>query len=382
MRPRLLPILLLPLLAACASDPVTPVRSPEEVAPPKEAEILLGSRQEDGTNGGSTGTGALAYVAGGVVTDRDVLLRIGPQLQTLARPEDREQLWRETLHKIVRERILYRNAQDAGVDVSREEIEAARKSFADDLARQGGTFDAYLNERGMSAQEFDRTIRQELANQKFLMASIGGGRAGVLVRQRSDTFVNPEEIRTYFERNRQRFHERASAAVRVLAVKTDLRAPDREAAVAAAREIADSARSRIAAGEDFAYVFREVQGETSDPDPLDGLITLYAGERTHAEWIEEFAFASERGTLSEVLQKGSTFYLLHAEGARPERDLPFEEVQASLKLELERAKRRAAAVEVELQLLSETSVKPEDLAGDLRTSLRSLRRKMLQEYGL
>src|SRR5207248_2718131 len=65
----------------------------------------------------------LAYVEGDVVTYREVLQRAGPELAQFADdPDEKQKLEDRALMSILKERMLYRFAVDAGVKASRDEI--------------------------------------------------------------------------------------------------------------------------------------------------------------------------------------------------------------------------------------------------------------------
>jgi hypothetical protein len=195
----------------------------------------------------------------------------------------------------------------------------------------------------------------------------------------TDTFVSPGEARTYYERHIERYARPATARYRLLPVPADLAAMDRGAALEAARREADGYRRRLAAGEDWVPVFREAMRNVEDPPPNDGLAEIARGEAR--EWIEEFAFYSEKGRLSPVTQVSNTFYLLLAEGATPAHTIPYEEIQDEVRVTLQRNKRWVATYEVELELLEQASVQPEALRKRLGRSLRDERRKVIEDLG-
>jgi parvulin-like peptidyl-prolyl isomerase len=205
--------------------------------------------------------------------------------------------------------------------------------------------------------------------------------AGIPVRARTDPFVKPAEIRAYYDRYPERFRTAQMARVRVLSIRADPRNENKDAALEAARARAAAALARLRNGEDWTPVFRDVQRESPEPDPTDGLMEL--AERGRATpWIEEYAFDHPRGTLSDVVKAGSVFYVLRAEGVRPERIIPFEEAQPLIERELRKARFDAAYYEVCLSLLEESSIRPTELHGKVRTHLREARRKILEEVGL
>jgi hypothetical protein len=169
----------------------------------------------------------------------------------------------------------------------------------------------------------------------------------------------------------------------MLVVKADLEAPDRVKAVADAKVRADEILSRLRAGEDWVPVYRESTPGPGDPEQPDGLTDVRRDPKVaKAEWIERFAFDSAKGTLSDVIQVGTTFYVLKAEGWHDERTIPFDEAGPRVRRELTDLRSRLAWLEVELRVLAGSSVQPDSLRARLRDMLRRTRLKLLADAGL
>ncbi len=323
----------------------------------------------------------LGYVEGEVVTYREVMQEAGPALAQLAdNPEQRRQVEERTTMDIVLRRLMYRAAVDQGVKASRDDIDAERAEHVKDLAKNGGSLEAYLREHDMTRREFDEEIRTDLVITKFRRAAIGRNNdPEVHVRPTTDIYVSPDEVEKYYERHPEKFQVPATARCRMLAVKTDLDAKDREAAVAEARAKAEAIRARLAAGEDWVPVYRDAVRGAEIVDPNDGLFDMRRGEK--ADWIEEFAFKSQKGVLSELIPKGTTFYILQAEGAHEARTKPFEEAAPDIRRMLFDMSAARSWIDVELTVLDESSIQPESLRTSLRDALRSQRRKLLADGG-
>jgi peptidyl-prolyl cis-trans isomerase C len=318
----------------------------------------------------------LGYVEGEVITRREVQQLVAVELAQLEDPADRAKTEDQALLVIARRHMMYRAARDAGVTATRDEIDRQREDHVRELAKSGSTLEAYLHEHNQTRRELDEELRRDLVIGKFQAACSGVGREpGSDVRVRPWTFVDvtPEEVRKYYDDNPELFRFPELAKVRMLQVKTDLSASGRVAATETARQRAEAARARLAAGEDWSPVYREIN--EGDHDPQDGLSEIPRGKV--ADWIEEFAFAQPKGTLSPVIQRGTTFYVLLAEGSRPARTVPFEEVEAGIRRKIFNAKAQAALLEVELNVLDQSSIQPETLRQRVRDTLRRMRTAVL-----
>ena len=380
---RLIPILILLLAAACSQTrPIGELENPDEMARPLELEqreaARLAPEVERAPDEFSTSR-VIAYVDGEVITYRDILLRAGPQLAVLGEEDQKGMLERETLMTILRDRVVYHAAVERGVGMTRDQLDAERKTRVDELERSGGTLTAFLAERGMSRQEFDEEIKRGWVTQRFMLSAMGLGGGDPRVRPMTDVFVAPGEVRLYWERHPEMFKEPEHAQLQFLTVRAPSGAPDREAAILEAAAIAEAARARLVAGEDWVPVYRQTVGDFAEEDAY-GLIDLRRGER--ADWIEEFAFGSERGTVSEVIRKGSTFFVMRAVGHWEDRVVPYDEVHDRIRSRLGQVRRGMAAYEVKLKLLETSSIQPPERAEELRTLLRTARRKMMDEFDL
>jgi hypothetical protein len=323
----------------------------------------------------------LGYVEGEVVTLREVLQRAGPVLAQIEDPLEKERRQERAFLDLVGDRLLYRAAVDAGVTALRDEIDEKRDQLVRDLAKNGGTLDAYLHERDMTRREHDEMLKVGIVVEKYVYAAIGHGRdANVHVRPVTDTYVPPEDVAKYYERHPEKFKLPALAKCRLLKIATDLDAKDRERAVADARAKANGVLARLRGGEDWVPVYRSVAPAAGDPQRTDGLSEFPRGKM--APWIEEFAFKSGKNALSDVIQNGTDFWILRAEGAHEERVMSFAEAEPGITRLLSNARFQTAFIEVELSVLDQSSVQPDSLRARLREYLREARSRVFADNGL
>jgi hypothetical protein len=358
--------------AATQSDPENAPNAPPIAAEMSRAPVVPAAPAQADPRSPSR---VMAYVEGEVLTYREILQTVGPELAQLENPADRAKIEKRALTDLLRERLLYRAAVDEGVRASRDEIDAKRAKFVKELAKNGGTLEAWLHEHDMTRREFDETTRVSIVVDKYRRAKIGHNiDPGVRVRPVTDTYVPPEDVQKYYDRHPAKFSEPAGARYRMLILKADLDASDRTAAVDAARELAKSAVARLEGGEDWVPVFRELNQAPPDPRQPDGLVSIERDKA--APWIEKFAFESPKGAVL-LEEKGTTFYVLQAEGAHEARVQPYEEAAPKIRRELEQLRVGMAFLEVELAVLDESSVQPEAVRSELRNTLRATRLELV-----
>lgn len=81
-------------------------------------------------------------------------------------------LSRDTLHNMVLERVLQRAAQDAGVSVSRKEIQQMRSGLEEQTGGSKALEAAWLQQYGIAPERLDENLRLQLEAQK-LATSLG-----------------------------------------------------------------------------------------------------------------------------------------------------------------------------------------------------------------
>ncbi len=379
------------LVLACASGPLPGEGGPPpvftgddtDVAAPLERRGATAAREEVPTeellpDPGSSSR-VVAWVNDEVVTYRDVLLEVGPQLAVLAPGSEKSTIEQRALIGILRDRIIYHAAKDAGVELKRDELDELRDARVEEIKRNGGTLEAFLRERGMTRREYEREIVRTTVMERYLRSAMGVGGGDPRVRPMIDPYVSPAEVKDFYERNPEVFDIPRHGKLRIMIVQPSPDARDYEAAHMAARSKAENAQRRLRGGEDWVPVYRETVPEMAAEDPY-ALLEVAPGER--APWIDEFAFGTPSGAVSEVIEKGGTFYLMQNEGAVEARTLEYDDVHEKIRTLLGDRKRQLGAYEVELRLLEQATVRPVHRADDLRRVLEDARTAVLEQFSL
>ncbi|MDQ1046138.1 SurA N-terminal domain-containing protein [Streptomyces sp. V4I2] len=127
--------------------------------------------------------GAAAVVGGQRITVSQLETRVNEvrAAQRAAVPDDAQYeqaiaktgtLSRDTLHNMVLERVLQRAAQDAGVSVSRKEIQQMRSGLEEQTGGSKALEAAWLQQYGIAPERLDENLRLQLEAQK-LATSLG-----------------------------------------------------------------------------------------------------------------------------------------------------------------------------------------------------------------
>ncbi|MPY64028.1 SurA N-terminal domain-containing protein [Streptomyces spongiae] len=127
--------------------------------------------------------GAAAVVGGQRITVAQLETRVNEvrAAQRAATPDEAQYeqaiartggLTRDTLHTMVLDEVLKRAAEDAGVGVTRKDVQAFRASLEQQAGGAKGLETAWLQQYGVAPKRLDDSLRTEIAAQK-LAAALG-----------------------------------------------------------------------------------------------------------------------------------------------------------------------------------------------------------------
>jgi len=165
--------------------------------------------------------------------------------------------------------------------------------------------------------------------------------------------VSVEEIKTFYENNKQRFDRPAELRASHILISPDESATDPVKANAAARKKAEALLERIKKGEDFAALARKYSMDTGSAKKGGDLGWFPRGMMVSA--FEAAAFSLEEGGVSPVVETQFGYHIIKVVDRKEEGVRPLKDVRASIEKMLREQKGREAA---------ERAIK--DLEGPLR----------------
>lgn len=246
------------------------------------------------------------------------ILRPGPEFK------------RETLEELINGRVLRLLARNAGVQVSREEVEE----------------DFSLHRRAFpSEEEYERFLREYGYTEATLREEIG---QRLLVKRYLDEHFPLEEIpeaellRTYEEAKQRNGMFRSVETLDYLHLFIHGPIDDAPAHEAAMRQ-AEAAWRRIVAGEEFEKVAREISQDASSAER--------GGRYTEAtlsalpEAVAKVVAGMRTGELSEPVASDGGWHLVYLLARHPPGAVTFEEARERLKARLQRLRREIAVAE-------------------------------------
>lgn len=219
---------------------------------------------------------------------------------------------REVLEEMIHARVIAMQAEQGGVVVTDEQVEARLREVQQGMdeaaqAGQGEPFQAWLAGRRLTLPNFRDRIRTEL-----LLEGLVSGR----VR------VTPAEVSEYYQKNRHLFREPARVRISVISFKT--------------REEAERMRERIVNG-DITW------GDAARDHNVNPYTMKTGGELGYVAQdsgpLSAVAFALEHdGDISEPLNYRNLHSLVRRDDRRSERTVPFEDVKETIEAALREQK--------------------------------------------
>ena len=323
---------------------------------------------------------------------------------------------------MIQEQLLLQVSHDMGLRASNRELQAAilsNPAFQRDGRFDKATYDRMLELQGTSGPQYEESLRQrivgtqiqravtasELATevemaeairldrQQRRLAYIRLAKTGFLdtapvpeeevqawYQAHADRYLTPERVklsylvldaatldagqpvdeealRRLYEDERERFREPEQRRARHILVT--LAAGADATAEAEAKARIEAIQVRLAAGEDFATLARELSQDPGSA-PQGGDLGLF-GQGVMDPAFEQAAFSLETGAISEPVRSQFGYHLIQVTEILPETLKPFEEVREQLRAEAARGGAEAAFYDMAERLANLVYENPDSL---------------------
>ncbi|HYG66795.1 MAG TPA: peptidylprolyl isomerase [Anaeromyxobacteraceae bacterium] len=298
-----------------------------------------------------------AIVNGQVVTLQELIARAGEELRGTAElPEARREeavsrALRRAFDDVVADRLLSIQAKELGFEATEAQVD----QMVEEIKKNNNLDDEKLKQAlaglGQSMEEFRDQQRRMIEAWNVLR-----------YRVRSRVKITDEDLQNYYQAHRAEFAGEEQVKVRhIFLPLPESATPAEEAKV---RADGQKALQRLATGEDFAKVAREI---SKGPGAEDGGDLGWLARGTIQKSLEDVAFALKTGEVSELVRAGPGLHLFKVEDRRTSGGRSFEEAKAEItdRLTNEQAEtyrlqylaelRRDAIIELKIPELKEPS---------------------------
>jgi len=290
-----------------------------------------------------------------VITTSELERRAGPAIAALGftgpqKETSAKDIRRVELRKLVLERLKSQAAAKAKAHISEREVE---KRFKEQVKQVGSVpkMLRILSNEGMTLAQFKEGIEKNLQFENFFYGRLFGSQQ---IPQIYDIDVTPEELRSHYRRNLEKYRQPEEAKVRQIFISDERGGP------AEARKLAEQAHGELTRGADMAKLAK--QYNPGEQGKREGDLGWIRKDSAFCQAIRDFAFSHPEGSLSGPLeQPGVGFFIVRVEGRKAERVQGFEEVQQKIREELREIKVHRVFEELHDELVRDAYIWPPDL---------------------
>lgn len=263
-----------------------------------------------------------ATVNGEVITLGELVERSGDdykKAEAQAAGPDREVARKKALRRafdaVLAEKLLAAQAAELGMEATDAQVDAA----IEDIKKRNGLdeagLDVALGQQGLDRESFRKQVKGNLEAYNLI---------GYKVRSRVK--VTDEDLRTYYQRHAGDFAGEDEVHVRHIFLPLPEGAPAAEEAKARAQ--GEKVLQRLATGEDFAKLAREV---SKGPGAEEGGDLGWLRRGVVQKPLEDAAFALKAGQVSGLVRAGPGLHVLKVEERRVGGARSFEQVKEELR---------------------------------------------------
>lgn len=207
----------------------------------------------------------------------------------------------QALEALITDKLLEKEVQDKKIEVKSEDIDKYVEQVKERNRIDDYRFEAALAQQGLSMKRYRERIRSELEKSQLVNREIRGR-----------VSVSSDEIERYYEANREEYKTGERVTVRAIIFRIE--PLDSAAETERIRGKAEEVRQLGAGGrrfEDLAKQFSEGPGAEKG-----GLLGTFARGELDPQ-LEQVAFVTSPGSLSEVVRTDRAFYILRVDKLEP-----------------------------------------------------------------
>ena len=276
-----------------------------------------------------TSTAGKAAIVNGVVIQEEEVNRglLYHQQRLLAttgqviRPEMMTEARKMVLENLIDRELLYQQSQKKGVTIDdaqvNEQLDRLKKQYPNEQAFKDSMAEDHLSEAAVKSR-----IKMNLAVQKFVEKEFSG---------KAD--VSEAEAKAFYDEHPEYFKEPETVRASGILIKVD---PKSDAAKKEeARKKLEDIQKRVQKGEDFAILAKDFSQDASAAQGGDlGIIPRGRMPKT----LDDAAFSLKPGEVSNVVETEMGFHLIKVHEKKPEKVVPFKEVEEKIRQHLENQK--------------------------------------------
>jgi len=258
--------------------------------------------------------------------DLDMLIKNMEMSQGPIPGENRDEILRDALDRLITYTVLQQEAKARSVTVADDEVDERLKRMQSQFPNEED-FRKALEARGMSLERLRADARADLTISTMLESEVATAAA-----------VTDEEVRAFYEKNPEKFQKGEAVRASHILILADEKAD--EATKKKARAQIDAILKRARAGEDFATL---AQAHSQDGSAAQGGDLDFFTRGRMVPPFEQAAFGLKTGEISDVVTTQFGYHIIKATDRRGAEAVPLERVSPQVKQLLTNQKKQERA---------------------------------------
>ncbi|MFH0880130.1 MAG: peptidylprolyl isomerase [Lentisphaerota bacterium] len=251
--------------------------------------------------------------------------RMGRNMPPERMAQLRGQIAEQAQENLILRKLLLNQVEKAKITITEEETKTAIDQFKTSLP-EGMTMEQLMMQSGMTQEEFDKNLALDLRVNKLLTEQTA-----------SATEPTDEEIKNYFDENKERFEvpESVSAKHILLAVEPT----DDDAAKAAKKAKAEEIHAKLVAGADFSA--RAAENSDCPSNTRGGDLGSFSRGQM-VKPFEDAAFTQETNAIGPVVETQFGYHIIQVTAHDAPHTYALDEIKDKIKQMLVSQKRQKA----------------------------------------
>ncbi len=242
--------------------------------------------------------------------------------------EERKKIESAVLDDLITREVLYQESEKAGIKVSDEEVnkqyDMIVKRYPDEKK-----FKELLKQWDFTEEEIKSEIKRRTAVQELIKTNV------------TDKInIEDKDVKKFYDDNPDKFQSSEEVKASHILIKLDPAKADEAKKTDAKKKLEDT-KERLAKGEDFAKLAKEI---SEGPSNKNGGDLGFVRRGQMVKPFEDAVFALDAGEVSDIVETQFGYHLIKVFEKKPARKVEFKEVKERLSNQLKQQKAQEKAI--------------------------------------
>ena len=258
--------------------------------------------------------------------------------------EEKRKYKANVLDNLITIEVLYQESEKKGIKVDPKRVEQQFDMLVKRYPDKD-KFKEFLTQWDISEDKIKKNIKRHTAIQELIKTSV------------TDKIkVNNKDVKKFYDDNPEKFKSPEEIKASHILIKLDPKKAN-DAKKAAAKKKLDAVKDRLAKGENFGKLAKEV---SQGPSNKTGGDLGYFSRGQMVKPFEEAAFALKKGEVSDIVETQFGYHLIKVFDKKPAKMLTFKEVKDRLADQLKQQEAQQKAIAYIEKLKSSAKIERND----------------------